>query len=401
MKFVPRLLGPQVQKAARAFPALILTGPRRSGKTTLQRTLFPHAAYHLFEDPDAVARFRADPRQFIEETRTPAILDEIQNVPEILNYVRTVIDRSPDRKGQWLLTGSQEAPLMQGVTESMAGRAAVFQLAPLSLRESPKVSLLRGGFPEVLSRPSAASLWFRSYVQTYLERDVRAITAVKDLATFRRFIALLASRCGQILNKTELAAPLGVSVPTITQWINVLEITSQIILVPPFYENFGKRLIKSPKLYFMDSGLACHLLGIESEAQLNTSPFLGPVFEGFVASEIVKEQSGSGRSRALYFFRDQQGLEVDFVVPVGDRGLSLIEAKASRTVTPGVAGPLARLAQSAGRYQVSGFVIYRPGKTSPDSAALREGVRAIALEQLREALAPTGGGRVKRRTRPR
>lgn len=399
MKFVHRLLGPQIRKAARAFPALILTGPRRSGKTTLLRTLFPHATYHLLEDPDAVARFRADPRQFIEETRTPVILDEIQNVPEILNYVRTVIDRSPDRKGQWLLTGSQEAPLMQGVTESMAGRAAVFQLAPLSLRESSKVSLLRGGFPEVLSRPSAASLWFRSYVQTYLERDVRAITAVKDLATFRRFIALLASRCGQILNKTELAAPLGVSVPTITQWINVLEITSQIILVPPFYENFGKRLLKSPKLYFMDSGLACHLLGIESEAQLATSPFLGPVFEGFVASEIVKEQSGSGRSRALYFFRDQQGLEVDFVVPVGDRELSLIEAKASRTVTPGVAGPLARLAQNTGRYQVSGFVVYRPGKTSPDSAALREGVRAIAPEQLREALTPTGGGRVKRRTR--
>jgi uncharacterized protein len=168
--------------------------------------------------------------------------------------------------------------------------------------------------------------------------------------------------------------------------------------VPPFYENFGKRLIKSPKLYFMDSGLACHLLGIESEAQLNTSPFLGPLFEGFVASEIVKEQSGAGRSRALYFFRDQQGLEVDFVVSVGDRALSLVEARASRTATPEMAGSLARLAQSAGRYRVSGFVVYRPGKTSPDSAALREGVRAIAPEQLREALAPTGG-RAKRRAR--
>lgn len=277
---------------------------------------------------------------------------------------------------------------MQGVTESMAGRAAVFQLAPLSVRESTKVSLFRGGFPEVLSRPSAASLWFRSYVQTYLERDVRAVTAIRDLATFRRFLALLASRCGQILNKTELAAPLGVSVPTIAQWINVLEITAQIILVPPFYENFGKRLIKSPKIYFMDSGLACHLLGVESEAQLGSSPFLGPLFEGFVAAEIVKQQGASGRSQSLYFFRDQQGLEVDFVVPVGDRGLSLIEAKASRTVSPKMADPLRQLAQSADRYQVAGYVVHRPGKTSPATNALREGVKAIAVEDLPAALKP-------------
>jgi uncharacterized protein len=199
-----------------------------------------------------------------------------------------------------------------------------------------------------------------------------------------------------ILNKTELAAPLGVSVPTIGHWIDVLEITSQIILVPPFYENFGKRLLKSPKIYFMDSGLACHLLGIESEAQINRSPFLGPLFECFVAAEILKQQVGAGRARNLYFFRDQQGLEVDFVVPVGDLVLSLIEAKASRTITPEAAGPLLRLAQSAGRYRASGFVVHRPGKTSPVSTALREGARAISINDLPLALGASAARKSRR-----
>ncbi len=158
------------------------------------------------EDPDTIARLRADPRTFLEEVRPPVILDEIQQVPEIFNYMRTRIDRSPRRKGQWLLSGSQEAPLMRGVTESMAGRAAVFQLLPLSCRETPMVSLLKGGFPEPLARPAAAQLWFRSYVQTYLERDVRAISSIRNLATFRRFLSLLASRCGHMLNRAELAA---------------------------------------------------------------------------------------------------------------------------------------------------------------------------------------------------
>lgn len=386
MKYIPRLLAPNLRSAAGAFPALIVTGPRRAGKTTLLRKLFPKAAYWLLEDPDVVARVRADPRLFVEEARTPAILDEIQNVPELLSYIRTRVDARPARKGQWFLTGSQEAPLMRGVTESMAGRAAVFHLLPLSAPESSKVSSFRGGFPEVLARPSAASVWFRSYVQTYLERDVRAVAAIRDLAAFRRFLALAATRCGQILNRSELAAPLGVSVPTISEWLGILETTSQILLVPPFYENFGKRLIKSPKLYFADPGLLCHLLGIESEAMLNRSPFLGPVFECFVASEIAKHQLNAGRARALYHFRDQQGLEVDFVVPLGENRLALIEARASRTIHPAQAGPLGRLAGAISRYKTSAFVVHRAAGGARPLPVIAKGARALPADKIPSAL---------------
>jgi predicted AAA+ superfamily ATPase len=281
---------------------------------------------------------------------------------------------------------------MKGVTESMAGRAAVFELLPFSLRETSKVSLLRGGFPEVVARPRAASVWFRSYVQTYLERDVRAVSSIRDLSTFRRFLALLASRCGQILNKTDLAAPLGVSVPTITEWLGIMEVTAQILLVPPFFENFGKRLIKSPKLYFLDCGLACHLLGIESEAALARAPFLGTLFEAFVASEVVKAQLAAGRRREIYYFRDQQGLEVDFLVPAGPQRLALLESKATSTPRPGMAESVARLARAVRGYTVDSFVVYRPRRASPRSPedapfeALRPGVRAIPVESIARVL---------------
>jgi len=382
MKYVPRKLAGELKKAVRDFPALILTGPRRAGKTTLLRHLFPEADYVLLEDPDQVAIASDDPKGFLDDRKLPVILDEIQNVPVLLNYIRTRIDAAPEKCGKWLLTGSQEAPLMRGVTESMAGRAAIFQLLPFSAEESSKVSPLRGGFPEALAKPSAADTWFRSYIQTYLERDVRAISSIRNLATFRRFIALLASRCGQMLNKTDLAAPLGMSVPTITEWLNILEITGQIILVPPFYENFGKRLIKSPKLYFVDSGLICHLLGIPDRKALEASPFLGPVFEGFVASEIAKHRLNRGRERALYYFRDQQGLEVDFLIDQGNRRLTLLEVKATRTPTPDTAQPLVRLRGSAGGYETAAYLVHAARGQDPEPSPLCKGVKAVGLNGL-------------------
>ena len=391
MRHIPRHLEGQVLKAAKAFPAVVLTGPRRAGKTVMLRRLFPEAGYFLLEDPDLVARLRADPQGFLDAVPTPAILDEVQNVPEVFAHVRARIDQRPRRTGQWLLTGSQESSLMRGLTESMAGRAAVLQLLPMAWPETPKVGLLRGGYPEVLARPGSARLWFSSYLQTYLERDVRAVTAVKDLALFRRFLALVASRHGQVLNRTALAAPLGVSVPTITQWLGVLETTAQILVVPPFYENLGKRLVKSPKVYIADSGLACHLLGIDTAAELARSPFRGALFEGFIAAEIVKAQLNAGRRRELYHFRDEQGLEVDFLVPGRAGTVDLVECKAGRTVTPSMAAPMLRLATAlrAGRGQAAEtkmLLVHQSPQAGAPTTAVAPGVRALPWQRFLEEL---------------
>ena len=375
-----------LEKAMRQFPAVVLTGPRRAGKTMLLRTAVPKAQYVLLEDPDIQDRVRTDPRSFLESLRLPVILDEIQNTPQLLGYVRSIIDAHPRRMGQWLFTGSQEAPLMQGITESMAGRAAVLQLLPFSRAESPKVDLLKGGFPEVLARPAARELWFASYLQTYIERDVRSITQVRDLPTFRRFLSLVASRHGQFLNKSDLAAPLGVTVPTITEWLYILEITGQIILVPPYFENFGKRLVKSPKVYWGDSGMACYLLGIQSQAELERSPFLGAIFEGHLAAEILKSQINRGQRKELYCFRDQQGLEVDFLIPKPNAKFWLVEAKAGRTVQTTMAKPMLALKKAAGDRVTRSIIVHRKSRSQPEMTAVVPGVEALSIERFSDEI---------------
>ncbi|HEX3744951.1 MAG TPA: ATP-binding protein [Bryobacteraceae bacterium] len=388
MRFVPRAILPHLLQAARHYAAVVITGPRRAGKTYLLRHAFPHARYVLLEDPDIQARARSDPRGFLAELEPPVLFDEIQNVPELFDYVRTRIDQAPRKMGQWLFTGSQEAPLMRGVSESMAGRAAILQLLPFSLAETPRVTPLLGGHPEVLAHPKGRNLWFASYIQTYLERDVRAVLNIRDLGTFRRFLALLASRHGQVLNRSDLAAPLGITVPTIGEWMHVLEITGQVVLVPPYFENFGKRIIKSPKLYLGDSGLACHLLGIASQAELERSPFLGPIWEGFVASEILKSQINQGRAKELYHFRNYQGLEVDFMFPFAG-GIWMVECKASRTVKPSMARPMASLRESMGNRPPRRLsVVHRSSPGQPATRVLAPGIDALPLEDFVQQLSP-------------
>src|SRR5882724_417789 len=276
---------------------------------------------------------------------------------------------------------------MQGVSESMAGRAAILGLMPLSLAETDRATLLSGGFPEVIARPKSRDLWFSSYIQTYLERDVRSVANIRDLALFRRFLALLTARHGQLVNRSDLATPLGVSIPTIGDWIHILEVTGQIILVPPYFENFGKRLIKSPKLYLADSGLACHLLGIRSSAELERSPFLGSLFEGFVAAEIIKSQTDRGMRKELYHFRDQQGLEVDFLFPDPHGKVWFVECKASKTVHTGMAGPLTSLNRSThGALSPRCIIVHRRARTSPSIRTVAPGIEALDEYQFVEAL---------------
>lgn len=389
MKYISRRIEPCLARAMETFPAVVLTGPRRAGKTCMLRNTRREASYVQLEDPDTLLAAKTDPRGFLDSLTLPVIIDEIQQVPELFRYIRSRIDAAPEKKGQWILTGSQDIQLMRGVGESMAGRAGILRLAPFSVLETPAVRPFAGGYPEALASGKNAPLWHSSYVQTYLERDVRSILAVRNLATFHRFLRVLATRHGQMLNKTDIAAPLGVSVPTVSEWLDVLETSGIILRVPPYYRNAGKRLVKTPKVYFADSGLLCHLLGIRSERDLAVSPFAGAVFEGFVVAEAFKAQWAEGREGEVYYFRDAQGLEVDIVLAPREGQVVLAECKASATVSPDMGAPMRRLAAAFRResLEVSMHLVHQPSASGRGAPTAGEGVRAESVAEFARGIA--------------
>ncbi len=332
-----RELEQEARAMAEAFPIVTILGPRQSGKTTLVRKIFSDKPYVNLEHLETRTAALTDPITFIKQYEHGAIFDEIQRAPELLSYLQVLVDEQK-KVGRFILTGSHQLRLQEAVSQSLAGRTAILKLLPLSLRElsqdSKKYSLnqqlLRGGYPRLYEVMLTPSKYYSAYCQTYLERDVKLLINIKDLSLFQRFMRLCAGRIGCVFNASEVARELGVSSHTVTEWVSVLEASFLIFKLPPYFENFGKRLIKSPKLYFTDLGLAGYLLGIENETQLERDPLRGRLVENLVILELVKARYNSGLEPNLFFYRDQSQLEVDVLVQNGSE-LIPIDIKSSAT----------------------------------------------------------------------
>ena len=366
---IRRNIEPLFRQLAGQYPIVTLVGPRQSGKTTLARKVFPDKPYVTLEDPDMRRFATEDPRGFLVSYPGGAVLDEIQRVPDLPSYLQAMVDAKA-APGQFILTGSQQFELMTQVSQSLAGRTALLRLLPLTLAEVASVApihardplalpacLLGGFYPRVHDRKLSPSQAMGDYFATYVERDLRQLAAVQDLRLFERFVRLCAGRTGQLLNLNSLANDAGISQPTARAWMDLLQTSFIVHLLPPWFVNSSKRLIKSPKLYFYDTALACWLLGLRTPEQVQRDPLWGALFENFVVMEALKDRFNQGENSPLYFYRDSEGNEVDLLMPVG-RQLHAVEIKAGATVNPDYFKGLKRFAVHQPEAVRSGCVVF-------------------------------------------
>ena len=385
---IPRVAADTLKGLAGGYPAVAVTGPRQSGKTSLVRAVFPDLPYVSLEDPDEREHAVDDPRGFLHRFPDGAVLDEVQRTPQLFSYLQGILDGDPT-PGRFILTGSQQFGLLAGVTQTLAGRVALVELMPFTLDELTAVQrapedinslLFKGLYPPVYDRDLDPGIWYANYLRTYVERDVRQLVNIQDLAAFQRFVRLCAGRSGQLLNYSALAADVGVTHNTVRSWISVLQASYIVFLLQPYHRNFNKRLVKSPKLYFHDTGLASWLLGIREPEQMATHPLRGALFENWVVTELLKHRFNQGLPSDLYFWRDQAGIEVDVLVERGD-GLLPIEIKSGQTVTSDQFKGLRKWLALAGETAAGARLVY-----GGDTESVRFGVGVIPWRQAGRVL---------------
>lgn len=365
-----------VEKMLGKYPVIAITGPRQSGKTTLLKTEFPNYRYVNLENPDMRSYAEKDPNGFFQTYDKFVIFDEVQRVPHLFSYIQSIVDES-GIMGQFILSGSQNFHLMQSITQSLAGRVAIFKLFPFDNTEMKSAgwlnendflnNLVKGFYPAIYDRDIPSKTFYNNYVQTYIQRDVTELINIRNMRLFQNFLALCATRAGQLLNLNALASECGISQPTAKAWLSALENSYILFQLYPYYKNFSKRIVKTPKLYFYDSGLLCHLLKITSEKQLQTHPLKGNLFENMMIAEYNKRMSHKNEVDDLWFWRDSSGNEVDFLVE-NDKGFHLVEFKASLTIMPKMFEGMQKFEQLSGWTDAKKVLVYGGNETQNRTA---------------------------------